>query len=380
LGAVTLLRFIRVFRAIRVIAHAWKNIHLEEDLKEVIVVIFFVIFWVHVAACIWCAVGHKPDGWILYHDLADEKLVHKYIHAISYVLATLQGPTDMVPRNLYERACSFPIVLLSIVILSIVASKLTAAVISSAESRKKRSLIMRGCRDFMTQKRVPTGLAMEVMQQIRRGTHSGDMVDQEPDFTLLPIHLKRDLVCTARVCDICDHPVFLSMRLFKHRWYDRVACDVLRPAFHMPDSSLFITGEMSNTMYFVTRGEGTYWRNKKTIHRIFGVNPTNTPLAPHSNGDMNMLAEQIPIKFGDHLCEPALWCHWRHCGDFVVEVGVSTLDLNIQRFSDLLQCYPDMRTWAAGHAIRFVTSLHASAPCDLFDTEACMRMTFSYEA
>merc|ERR1712167_277091 len=90
--------------------------------------------------------------------------------------------------------------------------------------------------------------------------------------------------------------------------------------------------------------------------------------------ETNMHADATLVKRGAYLCEPVLWCHWQHHGDFVVDVTTGILGLNIEKFCHLLQCYPGISQWAGEHALRFVTCLNYTSPCDLFDTDACMQM------
>merc|ERR1711937_464469 len=99
---------------------------------------------------------------------------------------------------------------------------------------------------------------MEVKQHLRHNSRKTGFVGEEPDLTVLPICMRRKMMCEARAVDICGHPVFYSMRRVEYRWYDRVACDAFKASFHSPSDSLFISGEIAETMYFVTHGRGTY--------------------------------------------------------------------------------------------------------------------------
>merc|ERR1712224_798412 len=103
------------------------------------------------------------------------------------------------------------------------------------------------------------------MQQARSTNKNNNDIIGEPDFTLVSTRLRKFLLCEARACDICTNPLFHAMRLFRHKWYERIACDLLKPSIHAGSDALFITGENSTTMYFITHGHGTYCRCRENI-------------------------------------------------------------------------------------------------------------------
>lgn len=87
----------------------------------------------------------------------------------------------------------------------------------------------------------------------------------------------------------------------------------------------------------------------------------------------NIRTEAIPE--GASLCEPVLWLHWVHIGDFAAISRLSLLVLEMQRFEDLVRSYPRMQLCLRIHAQRFVAAIKvASDPSDRFDTKSALSL------
>lgn len=84
-------------------------------------------------------------------------------------------------------------------------------------------------------------------------------------LNLLPNTIRRNLVQEARGPYVLKHPVFLALREYSSRSFERVVCDVLVPHFYQMEASIFTYGEVAQNMVFVLGGQLTYRKYSQAL-------------------------------------------------------------------------------------------------------------------
>merc|ERR1712032_1688822 len=78
---------------------------------------------------------------------------------------------------------------------------------------------------------------------------------------------------------------------------------------------------------------------------------------------------------GDCVCEPVLWCRWKHTGELITKTYGEMFEIPIENVESLVDRYPPLSSWARTHAVEFVEQINQNDnPSDLFDSHSSLHM------
>lgn len=368
-------RYMRLFRLVRILGRLCSFFEdllwFDVEYLEIATALVGLCFWVHLVGCLWYRVGEMSGGygWISVHEVDEGNLAEKYAFAVSFAISTLQGPADLGPSTILERAVCFAMVLTSILVLGLFTSKTVTVIMSITESSRVQTQFKRGVNQFMYSNTISKDLVTQVKQYIKQSEkRRRGALHTNPHLDSLPEDLRRELLEEARSHSLCHHVVFFALKQYRGRWFQRIACDAIHCALTFPGEPLFILGQTCTTMYFITEGKSVYYRHNSTLLHIVGICTLDTP----RKRDAKLGAGRTILGAGDHVCEPVLWCpNWLHCGDLTVHFTTSSLNLDFGGFADVVKIYPHMAQRLLYHAVRFVIILNRYELSDMFDSNFC---------
>ncbi|CAE8635923.1 unnamed protein product, partial [Polarella glacialis] len=311
-----LLRLLRLFKATNIISVLSDRIQSEtmRILVRVLKLLVFIMLINHLIACSWYAVGindlEREDTWVKANDLKGKGTVYAYTSILTavFVLACLSAGSEalhwsitqftpasmeVVPMNELERSFTIVVIVSAMVIFSSFISTITNAMTQLRNLNSERNAELVKLRRFFSERKVSASLVARISSCIHQSNklissrvHCEDISILE----LLPVSLKCDLAEEVFAPTLCAHPFILTWGEYYPKESKRLFL-AARSSSLGAKHELFNTGQVAESMYFVSSGAMVYIRDAGESADI----PTF-------------------VSPGQWLAEPALWIKWKHVG------------------------------------------------------------------
>ncbi|CAJ1378372.1 unnamed protein product [Effrenium voratum] len=396
--AVRVLRVVRVVRLIR-LARFVKTLHkFTEMTGSLRLLILFnvakltalLLLAVHIFSCGWHFVGfYTPGGWVEKENFLDQSVLVRYIAAVRWTLAQLNGRTDRQDRTFVEMSYVAFAACFTLIFMSIFVSSLTSRMLQLQQLMDKES----GYKRLLQRYNEVHNLSWTTVYLARR--HIEDRTNLESDMNLekellrlLPLQTQADLLSEVRFPLLVHHPLF---RLLRGEFYSAMRNVLItavkqEPTRHM--ETIFAKGSVCHQMYFVDGRKLVYSKDTglKNWLAICGLDfelQTRSAANRMRNllrGHRALQAQEgilstYELSEGTYLCEASLWVDkWHNQGDFVSLAHSKLVAINSDAFAEAVAKHEDTLKLVSLYARNYVEMLRALADAnqvrsDLLDSD-----------
>ncbi|CAE8720283.1 unnamed protein product [Polarella glacialis] len=291
-----LLRLLRLCKATNIISVLSDRIQSEtmRILVRVLKLLVFIMLINHLIACSWYAVGindlEREDTWVKANDLKGKGTVYAYTTALHWSITQFTPASmEVVPMNELERSFTIVVIVSAMVIFSSFISTITNAMTQLRNLNSERNADLVKLRCFFSDHKVSASLVARISSCIHQSNKLTDSRVHSEDVSileLLPVSLKCDLAEEVFAPTLCAHPFILTWGEYYPRESKRLFL-AARSSSLGAKHELFNTGQVAESMYFLSSGAMVYRRDDERHARV----------SP-----------------GQWLAEPALWITWKHVG------------------------------------------------------------------
>ncbi|CAE8699476.1 unnamed protein product [Polarella glacialis] len=291
-----LLRLLRLLKATNIISDLSDRIQSEtmRILVRVLKLLVFIMLINHLIACSWYAVGindlEREDTWVKANDLKGKGTVYAYTTALHWSITQFTPASmEVVPMNELERSFTIVVIVSAMVIFSSFISTITNAMTQLRNLNSERNAELVKLRRFFSDHKVSASLVARISSCIHQSNKlTGSRVHSEDVsiLELLPVSLKCDLAEEVFAPTLCAHPFILTWGEYYPRESKRLFLAARSSSLGAKDE-LFNTGQVAESMFFLSSGAIVYIRDDKRPARV----------SP-----------------GQWLAEPAFWIKWKHVG------------------------------------------------------------------
>ncbi|CAE8651306.1 unnamed protein product, partial [Polarella glacialis] len=295
-----LLRLLRLIKATNIIKVLSDRIQSEtvRILIHVVKLLVFIMLINHLIACSWYAVGindiEREDTWVKANDLKGKGTVYAYTTALHWSITQFTPASmEVVPVNELERSFTIVVIVSAMVIFSSFISTITNAMTQLRNLNSERNAELVKLRCFFSDHKVSASLVARISSCIHQSNElTASRVHSEDVGILkfLPASLKCDLAEEVFAPTLCAHPFILTWGEYYPRESKRLFL-AARSSSLGAKHELFNTGQMAESMYFLSSGMMVFIRDDRELAEL----PTF-------------------VSPGQWLAEPAMWIKWKHVG------------------------------------------------------------------
>jgi len=315
LGLMRLLRFIALMNQMleAQMSEAWRL------LARICQMSFFLLWFAHITACIWNALGDIQFGdtrevWIdtpmglegtMYTDF---DFMYQYCTAYHWAMAQITlGAHDVNPVNTPERLFTVIVNIFGLIFGGTLVSVLSASLIDFREINKATKEKIRTLRYFLHQHDVNLDVSSRVLGQVavRIGhTEMLTMADDVEALRLLSAKLRSDLHYALFGPHLLTLPLFRTWEQMQSECVRHLCAEGMEFVPLMAEDELFHTGLQAEAAYYIISGSMAYTQER-------------------DHGDITTVAVDVPKE--KWLSEAALWTEWIHVGSAIAEVPCKLL-------------------------------------------------------
>lgn len=394
---------------------------------------------VHMMACIWYAVGrHSNNGWVHTHIDSHHDFGDRYLISLEWSLGLLHGESVIVPEkgNTLEIAFHDLAMLVSLCLFLIMVGSATKAVesVMDVQGTWLKEEAVQYVKDHNISGATQSRLKMFAKQR-QRLELLGVKIKGETDFlACLPTLLRIDLLHEARVpisigcqflqdlqdvsimrelchvamsnlpvlCeeiifhteDACSRVLFIERGLFSYESGKESQGN---------DTQLYVSSMLSSSKDEVPPSFSAMGSMSQALRSISIKSPPAWPTSSRieSGNSTGMLRQTSPVSFkpgrsvqtfevesessrfrdrqelrrGPCISEPVLWSRWHHAGRLAACTDGTLLEMDAQRFAEVVVQSPAACLHAVRYARKFVLMLnqHPGTHNDLSSFESSLK-------
>ncbi|CAE8582909.1 unnamed protein product [Polarella glacialis] len=295
-----LLRLLRLFKATNIISDLSDRIQSEtmRILVRVLKLLVFIMLINHLIACSWYAVGisdiEREDTWVKANDLKGKGTVYAYTTALHWsITQSTPASMEVVPVNELERSFTIVVIVSAMVIFSSFISTITNAMTQLRNLNSERNAELVKLRRFFSERKVSASLVARISSCIHQSTKLTSSRVHSEDVSILeflPVSLKCDLAEEVFAPTLGAHPFILTWGGYYPKESKRLFLAARSSSFGAKHE-LFHTGQVAESMYFLTSGAMVFTRDDRELAELPAF-----------------------VSPGQWLAEPALWITWKHVG------------------------------------------------------------------
>mmetsp|Transcript_43785 Transcript_43785/g.103481 ORF Transcript_43785/g.103481 Transcript_43785/m.103481 type:complete len:869 (-) Transcript_43785:163-2769(-) len=359
-------------------------------------IVFFLLMLVHFLSCGWYAIGVSRHGqWVDTENLLSEDIYYKYAGSARWVLAQINGRTDLVEdRTMAERLYTVLCALIAVVVMSIFISSLTTKMLElekvmSEAHRNSRLLDMY----LRHHGKVSSNTAFYARTYFRKLSHmQKDKEFEESALGLLPQNVQRDLLYEVRMPFLAKHDFFHEVDSDFQRAMRSVCAYAVKLIKVRGLEILFEKDDVCQRMLFMERGECRYATGETGTPRMLilaasqqksrtftsmitpGTSMINSGGAATPSGftlpgqavdhpaGVNPEALGEPVRKGMWVSEPALWMSWLNRGELVASTDSTLLSVEADKLAEVVRIHKDLELRTQIYAHIFRSKFIASEP------------------
>lgn len=322
------LRLLRLMKVVRLIRHFLESIaSLSLLLFSGTIIRFAALLYIcHVFACIWYEIGSSASGWIFRVDTQiDDQgnpvdLSYLYLMSLHWsIMQFIGGSSSLEVKKSSEILFSSIVLLTGLLICSIFISSIVSMMEDLQRVFHERKLLQTTLQEFIRNHKITPNLAKLAKSELNeRAMDRQQQEVRERLFQLLPGNLVNRLQIQIELPILNCHPLFSDMLMMHPHIGDRLCVTTMRGVETRVHDTIFVLGDHSLEMYFVSRGRFIYSESLKEAKE-------NESRKTH-------------ISKGDWVSEAALWCvSWKHTGEFYSDSrGSDIFAIDSGRFQNLL--------------------------------------------
>lgn len=326
----------------------------------------------HYIACMWYMIGKETgqsqESWLT--EWLDKGYSSQDFYLISFHWAIAQftpAPIPFGPVNQRERFFNVCALFIGVAVVSSIIGSLTALISQSRQKAYEQIVQDDALRKFLMDNQVTQELGRRITRFCKRG-HGKEMrmtEDMLPMLQTLPGYLRKDMRFEVHMGKLGVCPFLQALNEVQEVAL-RSLCDtgiIERPVDN--GSVPFYNDTECANLYFLLFGHFVYLPNAERTSSCWSTSRNKDVL------DVQTRELHGSLHHGNFLCEPALWCKWRHQGLLQANSSGLLLILSTKTFGQIMSEHPGALIFCCEHAQAFIQEMlacHASnkAIDDLF--------------
>ena len=234
-------------------------IFLNENFIALVKLIFRILLFSHIFACIWHYIGTlTTDSWLIKFNLDKENWFTQYIHAFYFIIVTMNtvGYGDLTPNNNYETIFVISFILVGCGLFAVNINEIGVILRNisrkSTECQRELNII----NHFMLEKNITFELKMKIrkyLQYIWNEEKLEELADQFKIIHKLSDSLKEELLLEA------NGPFLRDLKLFNLNFSE----DTLRQTVNIRIEKRYTPGDMifpqndteNKSLFIIRKGE-----------------------------------------------------------------------------------------------------------------------------
>lgn len=377
-----LMRSIRVVRTVRLLrlVKLKRVIDMAKDritsevvfiLLNILKLIVLLLLVNHFVASLWYLMGGLANpGQSNWRDVygmqpQQQSIEYRYATALHWSLTQFTPATvDVHPQNMVERTFAILVLIFGLVLFSSFVSSITASMTQLRNMQEDKSKQFWLLRRYLLQKKVPQELNFKVLRYTEYATSRSGEAIPEHRITILNV-LTKQLQSELRFVT--------HFGCVKQHGFFKLVCVMNESILHLMSSGkalvlkalasqdpLFEVVDPPFCMYFVEQGQIQYTQGQSgaLASGTFAPNSFESEAFLPTDPDLVMPAAPTEagtvIGKGGHLCEIALWAHWKHVGSARAIHESNIVQVIAKGFADCIRRDPAVDSMAVMYARMFV--------------------------
>jgi len=361
-------KYIRMLRLLRLIRlrKAIGAVHLVDEfvnceyftvIKSMCLNMLCILVISHFLSCLWFLLGSQRFGWVEHYQFGSESWSYQYFTSLHWSLTQLTpGSMSLQPQNIQERCFTVLVLVLGVIVFSSIVSSITAATNSlksiTARYDKQRCILRRFLRE--------QDISQELVQHVTRYCDNivkpslGCLAREDVHLlSTLPRSLYMELVLEMYDQYFYLHPFFTLMLRHQRVVMQKICANALQRAMLSKGDLLFVPGETAHAMYFLAKGELTYfWAQSE---------------------------EPEYVLANRWFCEAVLWTPWVHRGSMCCAEHAELQAVRRTEFQEVFKEHRAEIVVPRMYGAQFVRQMNSIAGFDTEDTGDDIQLSDLFE-
>eukprot|EP00927_Polykrikos_kofoidii_P051956 TRINITY_DN4572_c0_g1_i1.p1 TRINITY_DN4572_c0_g1~~TRINITY_DN4572_c0_g1_i1.p1 ORF type:complete len:716 (+),score=98.55 TRINITY_DN4572_c0_g1_i1:81-2228(+) len=315
---------------------------------------------VHLFACMWHFLGSlSQEGWVHKEGLVSADFVKLYMQSARWTLAQINGRTDQESgRTVLEMAFTCACATFTIVFMSFFISAVTTIFMEIHQEYSVASKYTNVFKRYRERRSISRRVVFFAKEHIK--SRQQIQIDQEEEqcvMDLLPKQLKSDLLYEVRAPILLHHPFFHELRTSSRSraGFREICSHATKTVRNVRAEIVFVKRETCNRMLFVEAGSLHYKHNGtyKQAMAGFAFGADQNTLMNKTSSLQSLIHEVSgakELKPVTWLCEPALWIHWKTCGELLSLTYTTLLAIEAKQFVEAVKHFPTLFVTCAAYA------------------------------
>jgi len=355
LRTMTILRFLRVFRLVRLTKNSTMIGLIHERIRNervivlgaILKIMIYMVVFTHLIGCGWYGIGcygtSRRNSWVKQEELQNEAFVVKYIWSFHCALGMFTGEHIVHPRNMLERSFMVVVLILTLLISAWIVSSITNAMTRLSILAGRTSSQFAALRHYLSDNCITTELAGKIQRNAQYAVMDQKRNAPESSIDLLKLisdPLRSELHFEVHSHVVLVHPLFRRIAECNETAIHKICHQAVTAHNFTGSDIVFAEGEapVAPKIYMIAGGKLLYSQEHLDSQRV---------------SEKHWLAEAV------------LWTEWSYRGTLFALNECRLLSIDAQKFHNILSKFPgiNVRTYA----IEFCKHLSTSSPEDLSD-------------
>jgi len=358
IGLARLMRVFRVFRLIRILRLLRVRklrsmmIFFQEkvDSERMMIMlrllqnILGIVALNHFLACFWYWLGSVDvqgyPSWVNEYSINRKHWFYGYLTSMHWSLTQFTPASMSVqPQNVYERVFAILLILFAMIIFSSFVSAVTNSMMRLWTLGAGRREELLQFRKFLRQNAISQQLSYRLNRYLQILQVAEQNVLHIKNVKLIPslsVPLQQELRAELLMRYVGEHPLFVEISILNPQLLRKICSECINDKFLSRGDVVFIAGQISHEMYFVSHGVAAY-----TL----------------SSGDVP--AEGV--FRGDWFSEPSLWTRWMHLGHMQATLECELVGIHAGLFQKLALAHPISLQMIRTYAGIFIVLLNSKS-------------------
>jgi hypothetical protein len=314
---------------------------------------------VHLFACMWHFLGSlSQEGWVHKEGFVSADFVKLYMQSARWTLAQINGRTDQESgRTVLEMAFTCACATFTILFMSFFISAVTTIFMEIHQEYSVASKYTNVFKRYRERRSISRRVVFFAKEHIK--SRQQIQIDQEEEqcvMDLLPKQLKSDLLYEVRAPILLHHPFFQELRTSSRSraGFREICSHATKTVRNVRAEIVFVKRETCNRMLFVEAGSLHYKHNGTYQHAMTGFASEDETNLIKKTTSIQSLIDDVPgseeLKPVTWLCEPALWIHWKTCGELLSLTYTTLITIEAKEFAEVVMHFPAMFVICAAYA------------------------------
>mmetsp|Transcript_18167 Transcript_18167/g.40637 ORF Transcript_18167/g.40637 Transcript_18167/m.40637 type:complete len:612 (+) Transcript_18167:3-1838(+) len=321
-------------------------------------VLWGTLWFTHVLACLWYAIGTQADTdtgarWVADRmnlpefpemPFQDASRLYQYITSLHWVAAQLSlGGNDIRCVNSIERAFNIAVIIFALFCGSTLVSLLSAVMVAYQMSMNEQRSKLKQLRTYFRENEVDRKLARRIHHLVACRLRERDRLkeDKVEALSILSSSLRSELRMCISNRHLVTHPFLRLWGWICPPTLRKLTDDAVEHIFLRSQDHLFAAGEQSVKTFMLVDGVMSYYQDR-----------SSSPVE----------AESKPVDQGTWMSHAALWSEWIHTGTAEAGTKCSVIAIHAEPIAMVCVTHRVIHRLTNEYARHFCARLATSKP------------------